>query len=424
MAEEGKGRDILAEGAKLNMPLNDTANLLHYFDRDMLEQFQRAISKATGLAFITVDYRGEPVTENTNFTEHCQCMRSDPERMKNCFASDAYGAIQAAVSREPNVYFCPNGLIEMAVPIIIYGHYMGGFIGGQFRCEDAPEMVSRLYKLTHIQETAEERQHRLELFNKIPLSTYEHVTDVARLVSLIINQLCLREFWKQTNQDQVSQELAKISEEEGKWLEEKKAAERKIQELSSRYNPYFLRDSLAGLAHLAAAGQTEQMEALSRLLARYVQATLVRPQAAILLQEELEEVSIYLDIQKLKSVQPLSYAIQVEGDLSGAYVPHGILTAAVAGAVCFGTACSAEPGNIRLTLFRRQELYTARIEDNGPGTAWDESEGSREGAFIRKRLAWARTFLGDTFGEQGLLNIEHHLGQGSVTLLQWPEYFV
>ena len=98
---------------------SDDMDLLELIDKNRLAEFQQAISNATGLAFITVNYRGEPVTEATNFTRHCACMREDEKCKLNCFASDAYGAVQAAVLREPHVYFCPHGLIEMAVPIII-----------------------------------------------------------------------------------------------------------------------------------------------------------------------------------------------------------------------------------------------------------------------------------------------------------------
>jgi len=166
--------------------------LLQYFDRGLMEQFQHALVKATGLAFITVDYRGIPVTECTNFCDHCQRIRNDEKGRESCHSSDAYGAIQAAVSQKPHIYFCSRGMIEMAVPIVVDGQYMGGFIGGQIRCEDAPASISRLDKLQPVEETAEEKRQRLELFKRVPLVPYKQIVNVANLVSLIINQLCVR----------------------------------------------------------------------------------------------------------------------------------------------------------------------------------------------------------------------------------------
>ena len=38
-------------------------DIIRLFGRDKLEHIQESLSKATGLAFVTVDYKGEPVTD-------------------------------------------------------------------------------------------------------------------------------------------------------------------------------------------------------------------------------------------------------------------------------------------------------------------------------------------------------------------------
>ncbi len=53
------------------------------------------------------------------------------------------GSIQAAVTKKTHIYFCPCGLIEMAIPIVVEGNYLGGFLGGQFRCEDARRQLGK-----------------------------------------------------------------------------------------------------------------------------------------------------------------------------------------------------------------------------------------------------------------------------------------
>ena len=47
----------------------------HLFGKEKLEDIQEKISKATGLAFVTVDFKGEPVTEMTSFTDFCREIR-------------------------------------------------------------------------------------------------------------------------------------------------------------------------------------------------------------------------------------------------------------------------------------------------------------------------------------------------------------
>lgn len=46
-------------------------DIIHLFGKDKLEDIQKRLSKATGLAFITVDFKGEPITEATSFSRFC-----------------------------------------------------------------------------------------------------------------------------------------------------------------------------------------------------------------------------------------------------------------------------------------------------------------------------------------------------------------
>ena len=55
-------------------------DIISIFRKENLEEIQKVISDVTGLAFVTVDYKGEPITEPTGFTTFCQKMRKDPDR--------------------------------------------------------------------------------------------------------------------------------------------------------------------------------------------------------------------------------------------------------------------------------------------------------------------------------------------------------
>ena len=116
-------------------------DIVHLFGKEKLEAIQERISKVTGLAFVTVDFKGQPVTESTYFTEFCHCVRENKLTEQGCWSSDAYGAVQATITKKPSIYFCPCGLLEIAIPLIVRGHYLGGFIGGQVWCEDAPDSI-------------------------------------------------------------------------------------------------------------------------------------------------------------------------------------------------------------------------------------------------------------------------------------------
>ena len=63
-------------------------DIISVFGKENLEEIQKIVSNVTGLAFVTVDYKGEPVTETTGFTKFCKKMRKDKLRQGLCKLSD------------------------------------------------------------------------------------------------------------------------------------------------------------------------------------------------------------------------------------------------------------------------------------------------------------------------------------------------
>ena len=169
--------------------LLDKLDIIHLFGREKLEQIQTILSNTTGLAFVTVDYKGDAITDETSFSEFCKNIRNSPLGLQRCKSSDAFGSIQASVTQKANVYLCPCGLTEVAIPIIIHGHYLGGFIGGQIRCNDAPSEICDLRAVMPNKEFDDFSSNFKDLFNSIPIFTYEKLRNIAELVQLVVNQL-------------------------------------------------------------------------------------------------------------------------------------------------------------------------------------------------------------------------------------------
>lgn len=159
------------------------------FKDHILEKLQETIARATGIAFVTVNYRGEPVSEMTNFCDFCKSVRADKHSLSTCATSDAYGCIQAAINKRRHIYFCHRGLLEMAVPIVVEGHYIGGFIGGQMRCDNAPKNIIRLEKLNDTALTPLTPEQRRD-FEKVPKISYEKYEALAEMIELIVKNFC------------------------------------------------------------------------------------------------------------------------------------------------------------------------------------------------------------------------------------------
>ena len=112
----------------------ENIKLTDLLDVEMLQRVQDAFAKMTGLAVITVDADGVPVTKGSNFCAFCSLYnRNSPLGAFRCQSCDANGAKLALEAGKPVSYTCHAGLVEFAAPILANDTMIGYFVGGQVR---------------------------------------------------------------------------------------------------------------------------------------------------------------------------------------------------------------------------------------------------------------------------------------------------
>ena len=97
---------MVKESKKVSKKISD------YIDIGILQMLQDDCSKAMGLAFVTVDYRGCPITHYSGFTPYCQMGRKHQDFYEMCKQCDAHGGLQAAITGQPYIYRCHAGLVD------------------------------------------------------------------------------------------------------------------------------------------------------------------------------------------------------------------------------------------------------------------------------------------------------------------------
>lgn len=103
---------------------------------DTLQRVQDAFSAMTGMAALTTDADGIPVTKGSNFSDFCmKYARGSKDGHIRCEQCDKFGAEDSWKQGGPTTYFCHAGLIDYAAPILADGQMVGSFIGGQVLTE-------------------------------------------------------------------------------------------------------------------------------------------------------------------------------------------------------------------------------------------------------------------------------------------------
>ena len=110
----------------------ENVTLADLIDIKFLQKFQDDFAKGVGVASVTVDAYGTPVTNPSRYTRFCENYTHSTEcGDKRCAGSHRKGGEDAARLGKPVVYECHAGLIDFAAPIIIEGHLIGTILGGQ-----------------------------------------------------------------------------------------------------------------------------------------------------------------------------------------------------------------------------------------------------------------------------------------------------
>ena len=157
--------------------------LNHTFDLHFLEKLQNSISMATGMAIMTVDSCGIPVTSGSGFCEFCKCVRNDDISGFYCQKCNATGKMEGVISKKPLIYRCHYSIVDIVIPIIVDGNYLGAVIAGQVKtqkkeCPEFPEQILCI-KDAELQKTKEKFK---EYYEQIPIYTNEQLELVANML--------------------------------------------------------------------------------------------------------------------------------------------------------------------------------------------------------------------------------------------------
>lgn len=283
---------------------------LDLIDIETIQAIQDNCSKAMGLAFITVDYRGNPITQYSGFTPHCRLGRQLPGFYERCAQCDAHGGLHAAITGQPYIYRCHADLVDFAVPLILNGSYVGAVLGGQVRLSEEEEReLDRI-----IPQASKTRQNNPALedaYRNAETVTYDKLESAVTVLRDMILYM-LQENYKST----LTQELEGKNQE----LEEEKAVRSNLegtiekQEISSiqqqegfRYF-FFVMNLISRLAYQEKAAQTEAVAYDFSDMMRYLSDS---DHKFTTLGEELNYIGCLLRIQKAWLRESLSYNISV-----------------------------------------------------------------------------------------------------------------
>lgn len=153
-------------------------------DLEQLQRIQDDFAVETGIAMITVDSMGTPVTRASEFSALCRFLRQDPEIRRRCFSCDAHGGLQSAIEGKPFIYRCHAGLVDFSVSIMMGQHYLGAILAGQVLLTKGQDSLSKIIGNTDSLADAGPVSDLLDEVKVVELSKLESAADaIVRLAN-------------------------------------------------------------------------------------------------------------------------------------------------------------------------------------------------------------------------------------------------
>ncbi|MHB8064247.1 MAG: sensor histidine kinase [Ruminiclostridium sp.] len=158
----------------------------------------------------------------------------------------------------------------------------------------------------------------------------------------------------------------------GIYEEQIRVQKAEMKELQAQIYPHFFANCLNLVYSLAQVKNTELVKQLTLHLVRHLRFMMRTNQALVTLSEELEHISNYLSIQKIRFPQAFDYSIDIEQELGSVLVPAFILQPFVENSMEHGFCYKDNipffvSVQVKLKTNSSGKYISVRIEDNGKG---------------------------------------------------------
>lgn len=138
-----------------------------------------------------------------------------------------------------------------------------------------------------------------------------------------------------------------------------------VNMLISQINPHFLYNTLDTIYMLARINKDEKTMRMIQELSRYLRLSLSKGKDIVTVEDEIENVKNYMEIQQIRNENLFSYDIACEVDAKNEQVLKLILQPLVENAIKYGFCDIYEGGIIRITVTKENNMLVLTVFNNG-----------------------------------------------------------
>ena len=181
--------------------------VLDYIDFEKVNTLLEGFNKSTGFVTAILDLEGN-VLSKSGWRQICtEFHRINPETAKKCTVSDTVLANKMSKGEKYHFYKCLNGLVDVAVPIVINGKHIANLFSGQFFFDEPDHDFFK----KHAKMYGFNEQNYLKALESVPIVSKEKVK-IAMDFLLNMTQLISEITLQKLEQSQLNEALRKSEE--------------------------------------------------------------------------------------------------------------------------------------------------------------------------------------------------------------------
>lgn len=197
--------------------------------------------------------------------------------------------------------------------------------------------------------------------------------------------------------------------------------------LQAQINPHFLYNTLDAIIWLAEAGEQKKVVCMVKNLSDFFRTSLNRGKEVNSIREEMLHVKSYLEIQKVRYQDILSYEIDVPEELGIYSIPKITVQPLVENALYHGIKNKRGMGHITVSGVAREKYFELQVKDDGIGISPERLQQVQDG--IRDKVLTGKDFYGLynvnerirlSFGEEYGMDIMSQPGEGTMVSIRLP----
>lgn len=157
--------------------------------------------------------------------------------------------------------------------------------------------------------------------------------------------------------------------------EQQKKTKAELRALVAQINPHFLFNTLNSISSLIHINQDKADEMIQKLSDVFRYSLQSGKKRFVSLNDEINVVEKYLEIEKVRFENRLDYVIQMDESCKNCIIPPLILQTLVENSVKHGISPKIEGGKINISVKDKDDDIEIKIEDNGVGIQNEVEEG-------------------------------------------------